>query len=53
MLLKIQGFLLDGAVDELIRRTTRLTEVHILPTIERMPIGERLPIERMSGHAAV
>jgi hypothetical protein len=34
MLLKIQGFLLDGAVDELIRRTTRLTEVHILPTIE-------------------
>jgi hypothetical protein len=36
MLLKIQGFLLDGAVDELIRRTTRLTEVHILPTIEGM-----------------
>ena len=34
MLLKIQGFLLDGAVDELIRRTTRLTEVHILPSIE-------------------
>jgi MotA/TolQ/ExbB proton channel family len=34
MLLKIQGFLLDGAVAELIRRTTRLTEVHILPTIE-------------------
>jgi hypothetical protein len=34
MLLKIQGFLLDGAVDKLIRRTTRLTEVHILPTIE-------------------
>lgn len=36
MLLKIQGFLLDGAVDELIRRTTRLTEVHVLPSIERM-----------------
>jgi hypothetical protein len=36
MLLKIQGFLLDGAVDELIRRTTRLTEVHVLPAIERM-----------------
>jgi hypothetical protein len=34
MLLKIQGFLLDGAVDELIRRTTRLTEVHILPSIQ-------------------
>jgi hypothetical protein len=34
MLLKIQGFLLDRGVDELIRRTTRLTEVHILPTIE-------------------
>jgi MotA/TolQ/ExbB proton channel family len=34
MLLKVQGFLLDGAVDELIRRTTRLTEVHILPAIE-------------------
>ncbi|MEM7021410.1 MAG: MotA/TolQ/ExbB proton channel family protein [Pseudomonadota bacterium] len=37
MLLKIQHFLLDGAVDELIRRTTRLTEVHILPAIERTP----------------
>ena len=36
MLLKIQGFLLDSAVDELIRRTTRLTEVHVLPAIERM-----------------
>jgi MotA/TolQ/ExbB proton channel family len=36
MLLKIQGFMLDGAVDELIRRTTRLTEVHVLPVIERM-----------------
>jgi hypothetical protein len=34
MLLKIQGFLLDAAVAELLRRTTRLTEVHILPTIE-------------------
>ncbi|HEX5077849.1 MAG TPA: MotA/TolQ/ExbB proton channel family protein [Geminicoccaceae bacterium] len=34
MLLKIQGFLLDRAVDELIRRMTRLTEVHILPAIE-------------------
>jgi hypothetical protein len=34
MLLKIQGFLLDGAVDELIRRTTRLTEVHILPSLQ-------------------
>jgi hypothetical protein len=42
MLLKIQGFLLDGAVDELVRRTTRLTEVHILPAIE----GRR-------GHAAL
>jgi hypothetical protein len=38
MLLKIQGFLLDGAVDELIRRTTRLTEVHVLPAIERMRV---------------
>jgi hypothetical protein len=37
MLLKIQGFLLDGAVDELVRRTTRLTEVHVLPTMQRMP----------------
>jgi hypothetical protein len=36
MLLKIQGFILDGAVDELVRRTTRLTEVHVLPRIERM-----------------
>jgi len=36
MLLKIQGFLLDGAVAEVIRGTTRLTEVHVLPSIERM-----------------
>ena len=35
MLLKIQGFLLDGAVHELVRRTTQLTEIYILPTIER------------------
>jgi hypothetical protein len=35
MLLKIQGFLLDGAVQELVRRTTQLTEVYILPAIER------------------
>lgn len=36
ILLKIQGFLLDGGVDELVRRTTRLTDTHVLPTIERM-----------------
>ncbi len=35
MLLKVQGFLLDGAVQELVRRTTQLTEVYILPAIER------------------
>jgi MotA/TolQ/ExbB proton channel family len=35
MLLKIQGFLLDGAVQELVGRTTRLTEVFVLPAIER------------------
>jgi hypothetical protein len=35
MLLKIQGFLLDGAVQELVRRTTQLTEIYILPAIER------------------
>ena len=35
MLLKIQGFLLENAVDELVRRTTWLTEVHVLPAIER------------------
>ena len=35
MLLKIQGFLLENAVDELIHRITWLTEVHILPAIER------------------
>ena len=35
MLLKLQGFLLDGAIQELVGRTTRLTEVFILPTIER------------------
>ncbi|MGH6914798.1 MAG: MotA/TolQ/ExbB proton channel family protein [Geminicoccales bacterium] len=36
MLLKIQSFLLDGAVRELIHRTTRLTEIYVLPAIERM-----------------
>jgi hypothetical protein len=35
MLLKIQGFLLDGAVQELVRSTTQLTEIYILPAIER------------------
>ena len=35
MLLKVQGYLLDGAVQELIRRTTELTEIYILPAIER------------------
>jgi len=35
MLLKVQGFLLDGAVQELVRRTTQLTEVYILPALER------------------
>ena len=35
MLLKVQGFLLDGAVQELVRRTTQLTEIYILPAIER------------------
>lgn len=35
MLLKIEGMLLDGAVDELVRRTVRLTEIHVLPALER------------------
>lgn len=35
MLLKMLGLLLDGAVDELVRRTTRLTEIHVLPALER------------------
>jgi small-conductance mechanosensitive channel len=35
MLLKVQGFLLDGAVRELLRRTTQLTEIYVLPAIER------------------
>jgi len=35
MLLKIQGFVLDRGVDELIRRTTKLTEVYVLPAIDR------------------
>jgi hypothetical protein len=35
MLLKIQGFLLDGAVQDLVRRTTQLTEIYVLPGIER------------------
>jgi hypothetical protein len=35
MLLKVQGFFLDGAVQELVRRLTRLTEIYVLPAIER------------------
>ncbi len=35
ILLKVQGFFLDGAVHELVRRMTRLTEVYVLPAIER------------------
>jgi hypothetical protein len=35
LLLKVQGFLLDGAVRELVQRTTQLTDVHVLPAIER------------------
>jgi len=35
ILLKTLGLLLDGAVDELVRRATHLTEVHIIPAIER------------------
>ena len=35
MLLKVQGFLLDSAVHELVRRTTQLTEIYVLPAIER------------------
>jgi hypothetical protein len=36
MLLKVQGFLLDGAVQEVVGRTTRLTEVFVLPALARM-----------------
>jgi MotA/TolQ/ExbB proton channel family len=50
MLLKVQGFLLDGAVQELLGRTTRLTEVFVLPAIERTRV---LPmIERVRHDAA-
>lgn len=34
-LLKIQGLLLDGAVEELVQRMTQVTEVYVLPRIER------------------
>jgi hypothetical protein len=50
MLLKVQGFLLDGAVQELVGRTTRLTEVLVLPAIERNL--HLATIERMQGDAA-
>jgi hypothetical protein len=49
MLLKLQGFLLDGAVQELVGRTTRLTEVFVLPGIER---GQYPTTERMRHDAA-
>jgi hypothetical protein len=35
LVLKVQGRLLDGGVDEMMRRTTRLCEIHVLPAIER------------------
>ena len=50
MLLKVQGFLLDGAVQELVGRTTRLTEVFVLPAIERNQALST--IERMQHDAA-
>ena len=50
MLLKVQGFLLDGAVQELVGRTTRLTEVLVLPAIEwNLHVAT---IERMQRDAA-
>jgi hypothetical protein len=42
ILLKVQSFLLDGAVRELVHRTTRLTEIYVLPAIERM-YGDATP----------
>jgi hypothetical protein len=50
MLLKVQGFLLDGAVQELVGRTTRLTEVFVLPAIERSQL--MAAPERMRHDAA-
>jgi MotA/TolQ/ExbB proton channel family len=50
MLLKVQGFLLDGAVQELVVRTTRLTEVFVLPAIEQH--HQLTPTERMRHDAA-
>ena len=50
MVLKIQGFLLDGAVQELVGRTTRLTEVFVLPAIERTRL--RATTDRMQHDAA-
>jgi hypothetical protein len=35
LLLKAQGFLLDGTVRALLRQITQLTETHVLPAIER------------------
>ena len=50
MLLKMQGFLLDGAVREVVGRTTRLTEVFVLPAIERN--HPEATLERMRHDAA-
>jgi hypothetical protein len=36
VLLKIQGMFLDNAVEDLVRRVTVVTEVDVLPAIERM-----------------
>jgi hypothetical protein len=50
MLLKVQGFLLDGAVQELVGRTTRLTEVFVLPALEQSQA--LIATERMRHDAA-
>ncbi|HET6522545.1 MAG TPA: MotA/TolQ/ExbB proton channel family protein [Geminicoccaceae bacterium] len=34
VLLRIQGLLLDEAVDEAVRRTTELTELHVIPFVQ-------------------
>lgn len=41
LLLKFQYYLLDGAIAELFREVTEVTEVHVIPSLERAPDAQR------------
>jgi hypothetical protein len=42
LLLKFQYYLLDAAIAQLFREVTEVTEVHVIPTLERIPDAQRI-----------